>query len=92
MALRGYEVSAARYLAKPLQPNQLPEALLHCYKAFCEKREILPPDNFVNFAFIKYLRSHDLELVTSGNTKKVRFAAPRRRVGLSRFSSMIREK
>lgn len=118
MALRGYEVSAVRYLAKPLQPNQLQEALLHCYKAFCEKREILLPtakgqrklspsdilyaeswkrgsrlwltDGLLetstriselaamlpersfsfchrtilfNFAFIKYLRSHDLELV-----------------------------
>ena len=30
MALRGYEVSAARYLAKPLQRAQLREALLYC--------------------------------------------------------------
>lgn len=37
MALRGYEVSAARYLAKPLQRTQLQEALLYCYKTFCEK-------------------------------------------------------
>ncbi len=43
MALRGYEVSAARYLAKPLQRPQLREALLYCYKTFCEKREILLP-------------------------------------------------
>lgn len=41
MALRGYEVSAARYLAKPLQMPQLREALLYCYKTFCEKKEIL---------------------------------------------------
>ena len=43
MALRGYEVSAARYLAKPLQHAQLREALLYCYKTFCEKKEILLP-------------------------------------------------
>lgn len=42
MALRGYEVSAARYLAKPLQRLQLREALLHCCKIF-EKKEILLP-------------------------------------------------
>lgn len=43
MALRGYEVSAARYLAKPVQRPQLREALLHCYKTFCENREVLLP-------------------------------------------------
>lgn len=43
MALRGYEVSAARYLAKPLQTEQLREALVYCYKTFCEKKEILLP-------------------------------------------------
>lgn len=43
MALRGYEVSAARYLAKPIQRQQLREALLYCYKTFCENREILLP-------------------------------------------------
>ena len=43
MALRGYEVSAARYLAKPLQMEQLREALLYCCKTFCEKKEILLP-------------------------------------------------
>ena len=43
MALRGYDVSAARYLAKPLQTERLREALLYCYKTFCEKKEILLP-------------------------------------------------
>ena len=43
MALRGYEVSAARYLAKPIQPEQLREALLYCYQSFCQKRELLLP-------------------------------------------------
>lgn len=41
MALRGYEVNAARYLAKPIQEPQLREALLYCYKTFCEGKEIL---------------------------------------------------
>ena len=43
MALRGYEVSASRYLAKPLRKEQLREALLYCCKTFCEKKEILLP-------------------------------------------------
>lgn len=43
MALRGYEVSAARYLAKPLREEQLREALLYCYKTFYEEIEILLP-------------------------------------------------
>ena len=43
LALRGYEVSAARYLAKPLQPEQLREALLYCYKTFCEKKKFCCP-------------------------------------------------
>lgn len=43
MALKGYEVAAIRYLAKPIQVDQLREALLHCYRAFCEKTELLLP-------------------------------------------------
>ncbi|MCI8539386.1 MAG: hypothetical protein HFF18_12140 [Oscillospiraceae bacterium] len=43
MAPRGYEVAAARYLAKPLQAEQLREAPLSCRKTFCEKKEILLP-------------------------------------------------
>lgn len=31
MALRGYEVAAKRYLSKPVDPERLREALLHCY-------------------------------------------------------------
>ncbi len=43
MALRGYEVCAARYLAKPVEGPRLREALLYCYRTFCEKKEILLP-------------------------------------------------
>lgn len=43
MAMRGYEVAAVRYLGKPVQPPQLREALLFCYRTFYEKKEILLP-------------------------------------------------
>ena len=43
MALRGYEVAAVRYLAKPLDPERLHEALMFCYESRFEQREILLP-------------------------------------------------
>ena len=43
MALRGYEVSAQRYLAKPLEREKLKEALLHCYEGRQGQKEILLP-------------------------------------------------
>lgn len=43
MALRGYEVAAVRYLAKPLRPEQLREALLFCCRSLYEKKELLLP-------------------------------------------------
>lgn len=43
MALRGYEVSAARYLAKPVQAELLREAILYCYRTYCERKEIVLP-------------------------------------------------
>ena len=43
MALRGYEVAAVRYLAKPLDPERLHEALMFCYEAHFEQKEILLP-------------------------------------------------
>ena len=43
MALRGYEVSAARYLEKPLDKNKLKEALLYCCTELQIKKEILLP-------------------------------------------------
>lgn len=43
MALRGYEVAAARYLGKPLERQRLREALLFCVKKLQEKKEILLP-------------------------------------------------
>lgn len=41
MAMCGYEVNAARYLAKPLTPDKLREALSYCYHNWRDKKEIL---------------------------------------------------
>ena len=43
MALRGYEVSAARYLAKPLDREKLREALAYCCAAFARRRLLALP-------------------------------------------------
>ena len=43
MALRGYEVAALRYLAKPLEEDKFREALGFCCRAWQEKKEILLP-------------------------------------------------
>lgn len=45
MALCGYEVSDARYLAKPLDENKMKEALLYGCRSWQDKREILLPTN-----------------------------------------------
>lgn len=42
MAMRGYEVSAARYLEKPIDTERLREALLYCFK-HKQKSEIIIP-------------------------------------------------
>lgn len=43
MALLGYEVSALRYLAKPIQQEKLREALLYCRRTYLMPKEILLP-------------------------------------------------
>ena len=43
MALRGYEVAAARYLAKPLDRQKLREALLYCCNTLGTSGELLLP-------------------------------------------------
>ncbi len=45
MALQGYEVAALRYLAKPLKPEKLREAVVICYKENRRKRELYIPGN-----------------------------------------------
>lgn len=43
MALRGYEVAAARYLGKPVDAEKLHEALTFCYQNYHDARELLFP-------------------------------------------------
>ena len=43
MALRGYEVAAARYLAKPVDRAKLREALLYCCNAHEKQRTLVLP-------------------------------------------------
>lgn len=45
MALQGYEVSATRYLAKPVDKEKLKEAILFCYGQYRKDRKILLPVN-----------------------------------------------
>ena len=45
MALQGYEVEAARYLAKPVDKEKLREAVRFCYEKFGNDRPILLPVN-----------------------------------------------
>lgn len=63
MALCGYEVSATRYLAKPLDREKLKEALLYCHKQWKEKKEILLPTNQgqhrTSFSDIQYVEAFD---------------------------------
>ena len=63
MALCGYEVSAARYLAKPLDPSKLKEALLHCLQSWQAKKEILLPteqgQHRTSFPDIQFVEAFD---------------------------------
>lgn len=45
MAMQGYEVYAARYLAKPVDKDKLKEAILFCYGEYRKERELLLPVN-----------------------------------------------
>ena len=60
MARRGYQVEASRYLVKPLDHEELWEALMHCYEKWQDKKEILLPTNngqhrtsFMNIQFVE---------------------------------------
>ncbi len=63
MALCGYEVSAVRYLAKPLSREKLKEALLYCHRQWREKKEILLPTNQgqhrTSFSDIQFVEAFD---------------------------------
>lgn len=43
MAIYGYEVSATRFIEKPVKKEKLKEAVLHCYRLFQKERRILLP-------------------------------------------------
>ena len=60
MARRGYKVEASRYLVKPLDREELKEALMYCYEKWQEKKEILLPTiqgqhrtSFMNIQFVE---------------------------------------
>lgn len=63
MACRGYRVDAARYLVKPLDREELKEALLHCYDQWQDKKEILLPtfhgQHRTSFTDIQYVEAYD---------------------------------
>lgn len=63
MAMCGYEVNAARYLAKPIDGAKLKEALLYCYEKWREKKEILIPTNLglhrISISDIQYVEAYD---------------------------------
>lgn len=78
MALRGYEVSAARYLEKPLDEMKLKEALLYCCRNQQEKKEILLPTAQgqcrISISDIQYAEAFDrgTRLVLSNDTVECR--------------------
>lgn len=63
MALYGYEVAAARYLAKPVSEEKLREALLYCCKHTSRKNEILLPTDHgrhrISISDIEYVEAFD---------------------------------
>lgn len=63
MAHRGYKVEASRYLVKPLDREELKEALNHCYAKWQEKKEILLPtyqgQYRTSFSNIQYVEAFD---------------------------------
>lgn len=63
MARRGYLVDAARYLVKPLDREELKEALLYCYDKWQDKKEILLPafkgQHRISFMDIQYVEAYD---------------------------------
>lgn len=78
MALQGYEVSAARYLEKPLDEGKLNEALLYCVSNQQEKREVLFPtaqgQRRIAVADIQYAEAFDrgTRLILEGDTVESR--------------------
>ena len=74
MARQGYKVKALRYVVKPLEIEELKEALLHGYKEWQAKKEILlPTENGhyrTSFPDIQFVEAFDrgTRFVMSGET------------------------
>ena len=63
MARQGYKVKAMRYLAKPLEKEEVLEALLTCYGEWQAKKEILLPTDYgqyrISFPDIQFVEAFD---------------------------------
>lgn len=62
-AIYGYEVSAVRYLTKPLEEDKMKEAILYAYEMWHAKKEILLPGNTgehrISFSDIQFVEAYD---------------------------------
>ena len=59
---QGYHVEASRYLVKPLDKEELKEALLYCHERLAKKEILLPTDKGhyrTSFADIQYVEAFD---------------------------------
>ena len=74
MARQGYKVNALRYVVKPLDSEELKEALQYCHMELMTKKEILlPTENGhyrISFADIQFVEAYDrgTRFVLSGET------------------------
>ena len=62
MARRGYQVEASRYLVKPLDKEELKEALMCCIDKLTKKEILLPTDKGqyrTSFSNIQYVEAYD---------------------------------
>lgn len=63
MARRGYKVEASRYLTKPLDQEELKEALLYCHEKWQDKKEILLPTDHghhrTSFSDVQFVEAFD---------------------------------
>ena len=63
MARRGYKVEASRYLTKPLDQEELKEALLYCHEKWRDKKEILLPTDHghhrTSFSDVQFVEAFD---------------------------------
>ena len=74
MARQGYKVNAIRYVVKPLDAEELKEALLYCHREWQTKKEILLPTenghHRISFPDIQFVEAFDrgTRFVLSGET------------------------